>query len=70
MKGVVGSSDADKELIYDNIRESIIEIATIEIGYPHEEQQQQQQQQQNQKKGWHSKKSNSNLLQKMAYLMR
>jgi hypothetical protein len=50
MKGVVGISDADKEIIYDNIRDSIIHIATVELGHlhlhPHEQQQQQQQQQQ------------------------
>jgi hypothetical protein len=40
MKGGVESSDADKEIIYDNIRESIIEIAAEEIGHPHEQQQQ------------------------------
>jgi hypothetical protein len=45
MKGGVRISDADKEIIHDNIRESIIEIAAVEIGHvnPHEQQQQQQQ---------------------------
>ncbi len=44
MKGGVGISGADKETIYKNIRESIIEIAAVEIGHvhPHEQQQQQQ----------------------------
>ena len=46
MKGGVGISDADKEIIYDNVRESIIEIAAVEIGHvhPHEQQQQQPEQ--------------------------
>ncbi len=37
MKGGAGISDADKEIIYDNIRESIIELAAMEIGHPHEQ---------------------------------
>ena len=46
MKGGVGISDADKEAIYENIRETIIEIAVVEIGHvhPHERQQQQPEQ--------------------------
>lgn len=45
MKGGVGISDADREIIYDNIRSSIIDIATVELGHlhlqPHEQQQEQ-----------------------------
>jgi len=45
MKGGVGISDADREIIYDNIRSSIINIATVELGHlhlqPHEQQQEQ-----------------------------
>jgi hypothetical protein len=37
-----GISGADKQIIYDNIRESIIEIAAVEIGHQHEQQQQKQ----------------------------
>jgi hypothetical protein len=44
MKGGVGISDTDKEIIYDTIRESIIDIAAVEIGNQCEQQQQQQQQ--------------------------
>ncbi len=65
MRDGVGHSDADKEIINDNIRESNIEIAAVEIAHPHE----QQQQQPEQVLALH-KKSNNNLLQKMTYLMR
>jgi hypothetical protein len=41
--GGVGISDADKEIIYDRIRESTIEIAAVEIGHQHEQQQQPEQ---------------------------
>ena len=60
MKGGVESSDADKEIIYDNIRESIIEIVAVEIGHPHEQKQPEQ------GMALHKKI----LLQKMTYLMR
>jgi len=44
IKSGVGISDADKEIIYDNIRESTIEIEAVEIGHvhPHEHQQSEQ----------------------------
>jgi hypothetical protein len=57
-------SDADKEIIYDNLRESIMESAAVELGHLHE----QQNQQSEEVLALH-KKSN-NLLQKMTYLMR
>ena len=46
MKGGVGISDEDKEIIYEKIRESMIEIAAVEIGHAghahwHEQHQQQ-----------------------------
>ncbi len=37
----MGISDVDKEIIYDNIRDSIIEMKAVEIRHPHEEQHQQ-----------------------------
>ncbi len=39
MKGEVGASDTDKEIIYDNIRKVIIEIVAVEMGHvhPHEQ---------------------------------
>ncbi len=43
MKGRVGISDADKEVIYHNMREPIIEVAAVEIGHPNEQQQQAEQ---------------------------
>ena len=39
MKGGVGISDTNREIIYDNIRDSIIEIATADLGQPTEQQQ-------------------------------
>ena len=43
MKGGVGLSNEDKEIIYDKIREAIIEIATMELknAQPHEQAHQQ-----------------------------
>ncbi len=35
MKGGVGISDTNREIIYDNIRDSIIEIATADLGHLH-----------------------------------
>ena len=44
MKGGVGLSNEDKEIIYDKIREAIIEISTMELknAQPQEQGQQQQ----------------------------
>jgi hypothetical protein len=45
-KGGVGISDADQEIIYEKIRESMIEIAALEIGHAQHEHWHEQQQQQ------------------------
>jgi hypothetical protein len=64
IKSGVGISDADKEIIYDNIRESTIEIEAVEIGHVHPDEHQQSEQ----VPAPHDK-FNSNLLKKMTYLM-
>jgi hypothetical protein len=43
MKGGVGISDTNREIIYDNIRDSIIEIATADLGHLHLQPTEQQQ---------------------------
>jgi hypothetical protein len=68
MKGGMGISHSNKEVIYDSIRESNIEIAVVEIGHQHE-QQQNQQPPPEEGLALHNK-TNNNLLQKMTYLMK
>jgi len=42
MKGEVGLSNEDKDIIYEKIREAIIEIATMELDHAQPQEQEQQ----------------------------